>query len=74
MISRISCSIMALPAGGILPVGQLRHGFGDGGDDFIGIDRVGLLAGNGVFGKKAVDHIDDQAMQARPFLVFILIV
>jgi hypothetical protein len=44
-----------LAAGGILPVGQFRYRFGDGGNDFIGIDRVRLFAGDGILGKKAVE-------------------
>jgi hypothetical protein len=53
---------------------QLRHGLGDRGHDFIRIDRFRLVDRDRIFGEKAVDGFDDQAVQARPFLVLILFV
>jgi hypothetical protein len=63
-----------LSAGAVEAARQLRHRLGDSGHDLIRIDRFRLVGRDRVFGEKAVDGFDDQAVQARPFLVLILFV
>lgn len=63
-----------LAAGAVEAAGQFRHRLGDGGHDLIRIDRFRLVGRHRIFGEKAVDGFDDQAVQARPFFVLILLV
>ena len=63
-----------LAAGGVEGTGQLRHGLGDSGNDFVRIDGVGLGRRYRKFGEKTVDGFDDLAVQARPFFVKVVLV
>jgi hypothetical protein len=63
-----------LPADAVEAAGQFGHRLGDGGQYFIRIDRFRLVHGDRIFGEKAVDGFDDQAVQARPFFVLVLFV
>jgi hypothetical protein len=63
-----------LSAGAVEAAGQFRHRLGDGGQYFVSIDRFRLVDRHRIFGEKAVDGFDDQAVQARPFFVLILFV
>ncbi len=63
-----------LPGRDVLAAGQLGHSLRQRGDHLVGIDRVRLVGGDGIFRKEIVDHLDNQAMQARPFIVVVWIV
>jgi hypothetical protein len=63
-----------LPAGAVEAAGQFSHRLGDGGHYLVGIDRFRLVGRHRIFGEKVVDGFDDQAVQARPFFVVIVLV
>ena len=63
------------PATGLVQgTGQFGNRFGNRDNDFVRIDGIRLVGRYRIFGKKAVDGFDDQAVQARPFFVLILFV
>jgi hypothetical protein len=58
-----------LPVGTFHAAGHLGHDLGKCGDDLVAIDRMRLVFRNRVFRKEIIDCVDNQAVQARPFLV-----
>jgi len=58
-----------LPVGAFHAAGHFSHDLGEGDDDLIAVDRVGLVFRNGIVGKEIVDRVDNQTVQAGPFLI-----
>ena len=50
-----------------------RYHFGDGGNNLGGIDDIGRTRTDGIFRKKIIDHFDDAAVQAWPFIVGLMV-
>jgi hypothetical protein len=58
---------------GVLATRQFRHGLGNRVYHFVRIDRIRLASRCRMPSKEIIDQLDNQAMQARSILVFILL-
>ena len=58
-----------LAAGVVHAAGHLGHDFGKRDDNLIAVDGVRLVLRHGIVCKETVDRLDNQTMQAGPFVV-----